>query len=216
MRASLKGLLAVGLVAASTVAVVAAGNYSTYPIVGGASFCVSTVGVNGQQGNTGQGGGAAGTAGAYCAQTVPAGPSIVTGNELVPADTAQAGGAPPQTVVLPMASLNALPLTYSTIALTAQTITPAATSGGVFVHSTAVGGTITALTINLPAAPIDGQQFAISADNTISTLTVQTNNLPNASTTIKNNPTVLTVSTTASFGYRFWYNAANNVWSRLQ
>src|ERR1700761_1945670 len=79
----------------------AAGNYSAYPIVGGSSFCLSTVGVNGQAGNTGQGGGAAGTSGAYCAQTVSAGPPALTGTEVIPMDTGLAGGAPPQTVVIP-------------------------------------------------------------------------------------------------------------------
>lgn len=214
--------IAVSALIAISTAAYAAGNYSTYPIVGGAAFCVSTVSgaggfvTNGNTNNVNPTGQGQATSGSLCAQTVPAGPPIVTGTELIPADTIIGSGANPQTVVLTLASLNALPLTYSTIGITAQTITPASTSGGVFVHSTAVGGTITALTVNLPAAPIDGQQFALSADATVTTLTVQTNSLPNVSTTIKNTPTVLTPSTTGAFGYRFFYNAAGNVWSRLQ
>lgn len=199
----------------------AAGNYSAYPIVGGASFCLSTVGVNGQQGNTGQGGGAAGTAGSYCAQTVPAGPSIVTGTELIPADTGLAGGAPPQTVVLSLASLNALPLTVSTVTAASVTLPAASTStpqtsGGYMLHlGSGVGTAMTAVTINFPAAPIDGQQFAISGDASVTTLTLTALNLP-ANVKISLAPTALTATNAVLFGYRFMYTAALNQWSRLQ
>lgn len=203
--------VAVTALLATSSLVWAAGNYSTYPVVGGASFCASTVGVNGQQGNTGQGGGASGTAGAYCAQTVPAGPSIVTGSELVPADTGLANGAPPQTVVIPMASLNALPLTVSAVP-TSTTTTLSATNltGGYVLTAT---GTITAATISLPPAPIDGQQFAISSNRTITTLSVTDNTAGHA---VASAPTVLTLSTTAPMGYRFLYNAAATTWYRIQ
>lgn len=208
----LKGV-AVGLaaLAISSAVVYAAGNYSTYPIVGGASFCVSTVGVNGQAGITGQGGGAAGTNGAYCAQTVPAGPSILTGSELIPADTGLAGGASPQSVVVPMASLNALPLTISTVAnpTPLATLNATNTTGGYIVHGS---NTLTAVTVNLPPAPIDGQQFALSSDQTITTLIVT----PTTSgQTVTKTPTVLTPSTTGTYGYRFLYNAAATNWYRL-
>lgn len=213
MKLTLRKLGLAAVLAASVAIPVAyaSGLFQGFPIVGSAAFCTST---NSQStSNT-----VPGTlpSNSNCTTTTPAGPSIVTGNEVVPADTGVANGAGPATVLLPLAALNALPITYSTISATAQTITPAGTSGGVFVHSTAVGGTITAITINLPAAPIDGQQFDLSADATLTSLTVQTNNLPNASTTIKQNPTVLTVSTTAPYGYSFWYNAASNTWNRLQ
>jgi hypothetical protein len=200
--------------AIASTALYAAGNYSTYPIVGGASFCVSTVGVNGQAGNTGQGGGTAGTNGAYCAQTVPAGPSIVTGTELVPADTVGAGGASPQTVVIPMASLNALPITVATVitGATGNTLTAAATSGGYILHSSA---SVTSVVLNLPAAPIDGQQFAISADQLVTSLTVQTAATSTAGQTITKAPSIITPSTTGSYGYRWMFNAAANNWYRL-
>lgn len=196
----------------------AAGNYSTYPIVGGSAFCVSTVGVNGQAGNTGQGGGAAGTNGAYCAQTVPAGPPIVTGTELIPADTGLAGGAPPQTVVLSLASLNALPIPVTTVTTNPQTVAANPLAGGAFLHlgsGSGVGTVMTAVTVDLPAAPIDGQQFAVSADAVVTTLTMTALNLP-AGVTISNNPTVVTPSTTVAYGYRFRYSAALNAWTRLQ
>lgn len=89
----------------------AAGNYSMYPIVGQNAFCASTVsGAGGfnAQGNVG-GGGVTGqgqaTSGSLCAQTVPAGPSALTGNELIPADTQIGSGTNPQTVTIPSSLL---------------------------------------------------------------------------------------------------------------
>jgi len=194
----------------------AAGNYSAYPIVGGASFCLSTVGVNGQAGNTGQGGGSAGSSGAYCAQTVPAGPSIVTGNELIPADTGLAGGASPQTVVLTLASLNALPIPVSTVTGSTFTVAANPLAGGAFLHlGSGQGAVMTAVTVDLPAAPIDGQQFRVSGDANVTTLTMTAVNSP-ANVTISNNPTTMTTTTTGPFGYAFRYSAALNAWGRLQ
>ncbi len=194
----------------------AAGNYSAYPIVGGSSFCLSTVGVNGQAGNTGQGGGTAGTNGAYCAQTVPAGPSIVTGSELVPADTGLGNGASPQTVVLTLASLNALPIPVSTVTGSTYTVAVNPLAGGAFLHLGKGQGTaMTAVTVDLPAAPIDGQQFAVSGDASVTTLTMTALNSP-ANVTINNSPTGMTALNSALFGFRFIYSAALNQWGRLQ
>jgi hypothetical protein len=190
------------LTVASTVAF-AAGYFPGFPIVGSAAYCqgysnystsVTAPGTLPTPNN--------------CNSTVPAGPTIVTGNELIPADTGLSNQNP-ATVYIPMASINALPLSVATVvaANTAQ-MTATNTIGGYVLHST---GTITAAQIWLPANPIDGQQFAISADNTITTLTI---NLQ-GSQTASNKPTVLTVSTTAPFGYRFTYNAAATNWYRL-
>lgn len=92
-----KGLIAVGLLAAVSTAALAAGNYLTYPIVGSPSFCASNNpnspsvgGITGQQGP------------ANCVQTVPAGPSVLTGSELIPADT---GLVNPATVTIPSSLL---------------------------------------------------------------------------------------------------------------
>lgn len=82
--------------------VFAAGNWSTYPIVGGQSFCASTVtGAGGLGGATGQG---QASTGSICAQMVPAGPTF-TGEEMIPADTQSLNGGGPQTVLLPNALL---------------------------------------------------------------------------------------------------------------
>ena len=102
--------LAIGLAAlvASVGLVYGAGNYETLPIVGQPSQCVSTVsGAGGfnPQGNVG-GGGATGqgqaASGSLCAQALPAGPPLLTGSEIIPADTVQ---QIPATVTIPVALL---------------------------------------------------------------------------------------------------------------
>src|SRR5580765_2021334 len=82
----------------STVGIaVSAGLFWGYPIVGQGTYCISyqnpTV-VNGIV--TSQG---------TCTSTAPAGPSALTGNELVIADTQLPGGQNPQSVLIPSAVL---------------------------------------------------------------------------------------------------------------
>lgn len=96
---------AVGLCALfATVGLVkAAGLFSTLPIIGGPSFCGSTVSGTGNLGGlTGQG---QGTLGSLCAQTIPAGPTALTGVENVEVDTNISGSAPPQTAAVPTSLL---------------------------------------------------------------------------------------------------------------
>lgn len=113
MRLKLKHFAAaVALIGIGSSVAWAAGMFSTLPIVGNGSFCASTVtgfpttagGLSTGGGITGQGA-ATGTS-ALCAQTVSAGPSALTGNELIPADTTLTGGAPPQTVTIPSGMLS--------------------------------------------------------------------------------------------------------------
>jgi hypothetical protein len=97
------GVLALGLTLAGAVAW-GAGIFSTLPIVGDTSFCASYIGSpTGQTGATGTGGGTG--AGAVCGQTVPAGPTALTGEELIPADIPNTIGAQPLTVAVPAAML---------------------------------------------------------------------------------------------------------------
>jgi hypothetical protein len=200
--------------------VYAAGKFSTLPIVGGSSYCASTVtGTGSLSGVTGQG---QGTTGSICGETVPAGPSIVTGNEVIPADLYRPDQAPgslgaqPQTALLSLASLNALPLTVTTVTGASQTIAAAATSGGVFAHLGAgQGAAMTAVTIDFPPAPIDDQHFAVSGDASITTLTLTALNLP-ANVKISLAPTSMTATNAVLFGYQFVYSAALNQWGRLQ
>lgn len=175
-----------------------AGLWPNLPQVGGAAYCAST-----STGPTGQ----------NCTLTVPAGPTVLQGLETVPMDTNYAQGRAPQTVKAGLASLNALPVTFSatlTPVTATNTLSAAATSGGiVVVGSSALSPT----TINFPpvAGVIDGQEFKVSSNVTIASLT-----LAAAGTTISNNPTALTVSTTAAYGYRFIYHKAATTWYRLQ
>lgn len=102
MRIRSYAVMAAILAAAGSTVAYSNGFWPTLPIVGNPSFCGAIVGAsNIQGGTTGQGVGAVGSGGVYCAQTVPAGPTAITGNELIPADTGLGGGAPPQTVTIP-------------------------------------------------------------------------------------------------------------------
>lgn len=202
---------AVALLVTSSI-VWAAGNWSTLPIVGGASFCASTVsGTGGLGGVTGQG---QGTTGSICAQTVPAGPSVVTGNELVPADEPNtATGQSPQTVVLTLASLNALPTAYTAVfnnGTATNTIPISPLIGNLVILGSAA---LSATTVQFPASPIDGQQLGLTANQTIATLIMS----PNTGQTIdaKAQVTALTTSTTATYGYKFLWRASNSTWYRL-
>lgn len=113
MKLSRKGWFAVGLTALFASGAFAAGIYSTYPIVGQNSFCVSTVsgagGFNaaGNAGGAGQTGQGQANSGSLCAQTVPAGPPALTDEELIAADT---GITNPATVTIPSGMLGSLNL----------------------------------------------------------------------------------------------------------
>ena len=192
-----KSLLALGLLGLIAVPALAAGLWPNLPIVGSAAFCASenTAGVPGTT--------------AVCASTAPAGPSIVTGLETVPADTHKAGGSSPQTVNLTMASLNANPWTVvAGSSATTNTLNPAVTVGGYVLTGSSA---LSPVTLTLPPSPIDGQQFGFTANQNIATLTVQS-----TADTVANAPTELTTSTTGVFGYKFKYDANTTTWHRLQ
>lgn len=182
--------LSLVLIAYATVA--SAQEWPNIPIIGGASYCSSMV--NG-----------------HCSNTVAAGPAK-TGLETVPADTNASQGQSPQTAKLSLASLNALPITVVPVTTPPAAVSASNLSGGVLYTSTT---TITAATVGLPIAPFDQQQYTISSNRTITTLTV----VAGSSATLigsNSNPTVLTASTTAPQGYKFIYNAPDTSWYRLQ
>ena len=103
LRALRGGLLTLACLLVAPVGLWAAGNWSTLPIVGSPSVCVSNV--SGTGGPTAPylivPGSTQGTTQGICGQVMPAGPIALTGSELIPADTGLALGAPPQTVVIP-------------------------------------------------------------------------------------------------------------------
>lgn len=208
--------LMVGLALAGSIALVAspyvlpalaAGLFPNFPIVGVATYCggslsTATGTLTGVQ--TG------------CPNQVPAGPTVVTGSETIPADTNLSSGANPQTVLLSLASLNALPILVqaSTVATAPVSISASNLSGGVIFTSTVV---ITKANVTLPSAPIDGQQYAISSNRNINVLEVSagTNTVGNV------NPISLTNQTSGStsgqpVGFRWMFNRASTTWLRLQ
>lgn len=164
MLKRLKGA-AVGCVAlaiAST-AVYAAGLYSTFPIIGGASYCASTVtGTGGLGGVTGQG---QGSTGSICGQTVPAGPTALTGTEVLPLDLYTPGATPaslggqPATAVMPVTWLHAGYYQIDTVA--------GAVTVGAGVQTLILNVAATGVTVTLPAAPYDNQVVTISNVSTV-------------------------------------------------
>ena len=192
--------LAVGLLSISYA--YAAGLWPDYPVVGGASYCAGS-----SQSAVGSIIGSV----TGCPNTVPAGPSILTGNEQIPADTRLSSGAQPQTVLIPMASLNALPIVFSNAnsPTAANTLSATNTQGGIYLVG---AGNLSKLNVTLPSSPIDGQQFVVDSNQSIQTLAVDSP----SGTSVSNTPTALTKSTTAAYGFRFVFNAASSTWFRLQ
>lgn len=193
---SILGLIALGTLSYSQVATTS-GFWSNWPIVGSASYSCGSV--NG-----------------FSNCTVAAGPTVVTGNETIPANSGQAGSTNPQNVLLGLASLNALPVTVQVVTISgsvaaATSISAANLSGGVLYTST---GTITSAGITLPLSPVDGQQYRVSSNQTITTLAITAP--AGTSMGTNTNPTVLTASLTAPQGYTFRYNAADTKWYRMQ
>lgn len=199
---------AIGLTALAITSLIAnaAGMFPGLPIVGGASYCSSYSGTGSGSITSGNFSGPS-----TCNVTVPAGPTVLTGSELVPADTQLSGGQQPQTVLLSMAALGTLPYTYVVPSASLTTFTIAATTGKLVMDP---ASSITAVTITLPASTslVDGQQFRVSSSQVITTFTVTAG----SGTTISNAPTIITPSTTGPYGYAFIYVAAQTKWYRMQ
>lgn len=194
-RLSTMVLAAAGLAAVLASPAAADGIFRNFPIVSGASYCDSY---------------ATGSSGQVCASTVPAGPTGLTGNEYVGADTALAQGRNPQTVKIPSRLLGGGAIAFEA-PLTGVTYTVSASTGKLLIKP---AGTIAAHTIVLPAAAdlLDGQTLEVTSTQTITALTVTAG----SGTTVNNSPTALTPSTTAQMGYKFIYRAADTSWYRLQ
>lgn len=204
----MKKLLLAGAASAAAVALAvgahAGGMYQTLPMVGGSSYCASTVtGTGSLGGATGQG---QGTVGSICGQTVPAGPAAFTGNEntafdiFAPGTQVTAGGASSALVDIQQLGQGAL----LDVASPATATIPA----GVVFYSLD-GAQASAFTITMPANAIDGQfQEVICQAATVGALTVAAN----TNQTLKGNPGAACVAGTA---YRWRYNAANATWYRV-
>ncbi len=191
-------------IALSAFAVIAIGGFAiaqqgyfgpNLPIVGGASYsCGQVNGVS------------------NC--TVPAGPTVLTGNETIPANTNLSQGRSPQQVLLKPANLNANPITVSAAALTGTNyISGTNISGGYFLTASAP---ISQANITLPASAINGQQYTFSANRSITVMNVTASSGDAMGTNTA--PTAFTASTTSVQGYKFVCSLSGTVctWYRLQ
>lgn len=179
MRLTRIWLVAVATIAAAGIAY-AAGQYDSFPTVGGAAR-----------------------------GSIPAGPSNVTGLETVPADTNLAGGAAPQTVTVPLRTLGAGPIFYN-LCTNVVCPSPVQIPNGANGVMLDFASTITSATINLPLNPVDGQRVSISSPVTVTSLTIvpgagttlaaTTPTILTASTTVPQGYEYLFVASTAK-----WY-----------
>jgi hypothetical protein len=187
-------LASFALIAFAGIAIGQSGLWPNFPIVGGSSYsCGSVNGVS------------------NC--TVPAGPTTLTGNETIPANTNLSQGRSPQNVLIKPANLNANPLTFVTVTTPPTGISASNIEGGI-VYTSAT--TITSANITLPASAIHGQQFRIASNRTITTLTVDAASGDSIAT--NSNPTALSVITTSPNNYTFICDKTSLacVWKRLQ
>ncbi len=163
-----------------------------FPILGGASFCASTVN-------------------ASCTLTIPAGPAM-TGLETIPADTNLSPPGGIQTVKVPLAALGAGPYVFAT-PVSGDTITLTNVTRNLIIKP---AGTLTGMTIVTPVAAglIDGQKLGICTTQIVTALILTAG----SGTSINNGPTALLVpvATGAASCVDFLYHLADTTWYRIQ
>lgn len=173
------------------------GLFGPFPVIGGSSYCAA-------YGNNNT-----------CTSTVPAGPVALTGNETILVNTNLSQGRSPQNALVTPATLNANPIYFApTITTTTPSISASNISGGVVFTSAT---TITSANITLPANASQNQQYQISSNRTITTLSVTAASGDSMAT--NTTPTALTASTTAPNGYTFICDKAGGstcTWHRLR
>lgn len=134
----------------------ASGIFQGWPIVGGASFCEST---NSQStSNT-----VPGTlpSNSNCTTTVPAGPTTLTGLEVIPMDTGVVNGGGAATVLVPALSLGN-GFGGTTVATTTGTTAAVVVADGISNYIYAGAGTATYTSFKLPPNPIQNQKFCLT------------------------------------------------------
>lgn len=208
-------LACAALIAAASIAY-AGGAFQGWPLVGGngTSNCLST-------GNNG-----------VCNQFQPAGPSVLTGNETIPADTNIPGAgsnAVPATLVIP-SNLFGNGYGNTTIFSTTGTTAAVVVADGVsnFIYTGA--GTATFTSFKLSTNPINNQkECLIDAGTGILTLTAvaaSANSFGNTPTIVGTTPTSIPVAvasgaqtTVTNAGACWIYQAGasnNGIWYRVQ
>ena len=180
--------LLLGSIAALTVVGVSAvaQQWLDFPIVGGSSFCSSTVN-------------------STCVNTVPAGPTL-PGTATIPVDTNFPQGRSPQTAKAPVAVVglggiqNEAPLTGASITL----------GDGVGRLLLNPAGTIAAATVLLPSAAnlYDGQVLIIASSQTVTTLTITAG----SGTTIA---ATAAATVSADVPIEWIYSAASATWFQI-
>lgn len=128
----------------------------------------------------------------------------LTGSENIPADTGLPNGAYPQTEYLSLQQIGSIfmqqssPLTGTTIVAANATqlvdVTPA--------------GTLAALTIDLPVAPVNGQVFGVFSSQILTSLTLTA---ASGQTIVGNSTTLIGAVNTH---VEFVYQASNSTWYR--
>lgn len=168
---------------------------NTFPIIGGASYSCGSV-----------------NAVSNC--TIAAGPTVLTGSELIPADTGLASGQNPQTALIPVGRLGAGPTTYNT-PVTTDSVTITNNTRRLIITP---AGTIAAFTLVFPASTTltaaDGQLFGFCTTQIVTTLTITAG----AGTTISNGPTAMLVpvATGGASCVEWIYRLSNTTWYRVQ
>lgn len=164
------------------------------PIVGGAAYCASTVN------NT-------------CVSTIVAGPTAITGNETIPADTNLSQGRTPQAVKVTLQTLGIGPYTYQLVVTGAASYSYTVPNNIRDVIFDIASGPISDERVTAPAAPVDGQKVCVNSRVTITAFQFIANT---GQTLAATTPTVLTASTTAPQGYCWLYRSTDLKWYRLQ
>lgn len=190
------GLAGFALIAFAGIAIGQQGLWPNFPIVGGSSYsCGSVNGVS------------------NC--TVPAGPTSITGNETIPANTNLSQGRSPQNVLLNPSSLNINPVSFVTVTSSSPSGISASNINGGVIYTSAV--VITAANITLPSSAMHGQQYAVSANRNITTLSVSA--ASGDSMASNTAPTSLSANIVGTpEGFRFVCDKTSGacVWKRLQ
>lgn len=153
-----------------------------------------------------------------CTSWRPAGPTALTGEETIPADTNAANGANPQTIRIPVTGVGggklvvAVPVTTDVINVDAQTrqliVNPA--------------GTIAALTVNLPAASatmVNGQRVGLCGTQIVTALTMGAGTGNSFGSTVTSQAMLVPVVTGAASCMEWIYSKTSEtagVWFRTQ
>lgn len=217
MNSTLKKLGLAAVVAASVAipAAYASGIFQGYPVVGSAAFCTST---NSQStANT-----VPGTLpSSVCTTTTPAGPTTLTGSEVIPMDTGVANGGGAATVLLPSMSLGN-GFGGTTIATTTGTTAAVVVADGISNYIYAGAGAATYTSLKLPPNPMQNQKFCLTDAGTgiltTTAIVVGTTGQTIVGTAVTSIPVATAVGTagTVTLSSNCWlYTSASKVWYRV-